>query len=286
MMQKLYNPVLMKELKLRFRFFKSITGLMFYLLALCIVVIGFFMIVTQFSGTGYFRPSESLYLFMMISVLQMGLVMFITPGLTAGAISTEREKQTLNMLLMTTQSSWQIIFGKLTSSIAFLGLLLMAGLPIYSIVFLFGGVSPTQLLTIFFFYFVTMVAIGSIGIFFSTVIKRTITSMIATYGAMIFLGGFTAFFFFIGIIIDQSSMATMGPGQTYTPFSPITYFWASINPGALMLTILSSDMQEGLYSTVGVRLPIWIPYLIFYLGVTVTMLVLSVKKLRVNMKRG
>ncbi len=59
MLQKLYNPVLMKELKLRFRFFKSITGLMFYLLALCIVVIGFFMIVTQFNGSGYFRPSES-----------------------------------------------------------------------------------------------------------------------------------------------------------------------------------------------------------------------------------
>ena len=172
MLQKLYNPVLMKELKLRFRFFKSITGLMFYLLALCIVVSGFFMIVTQFSGRGYFRPSESFILFMMISVLQMGLVMFITPGLTAGAISTEREKQTLNMLLMTTQSSWQIIIGKLTSSIAFLGLLLIAGLPIYSIVFLFGGVSPLQLVTIFFFYFVTMVAIGSIGSFFSTVTKE------------------------------------------------------------------------------------------------------------------
>ena len=284
MLQKLYNPVLMKELKLRFRFFKSITGLMFYLIALCIVVTGFFMIVTQFNGSGYFRPSESFILFMMISVLQMALVMFITPGLTAGAISTEREKQTLNMLLMTTQSSWQIIFGKLTSSIAFLGLLLIAGLPIYSIVFLFGGVSPVQLVTIFFFYFVTMLAIGSIGIYFSTVTKRTITSMIATYGAMIFLGGFTAFFYFIGLVIDQTSMAAMT--STYTPFSPITYFWASINPGALMLTVLSTDMGEALYSTTGVRLPVWIPYLIFYVTLTVIMLLLSVKKLRVNMKRG
>ena len=188
------------------------------------------------------------------------------------------------MLLMTTQSSWQIIFGKLTSSIAFLGLLLTAGLPIYSIVFLFGGVSPVQLVTIFFFYFVTMLAIGSIGIFFSTVTKRTITSMIATYGAMIFLGGFTAFFYFIGLVIDQSSMAATS--STYTPFSPITYFWASINPGALLLTVLSNDMGEALYETTGVRLPVWIPYLIFYVTLTVTMLLLSVKKLRVNMKRG
>lgn len=280
MMQKLNNPVLMKELKLRFRFFKSVTGIMFYLGAMCVFVVGFFMITTQFTGSGYFRPNESYILFIMLSVLQMALVMFITPGLTAGAISSEREKQTLNMLLMTTQSSWQIILGKLMSSVAFLGLLLVAGLPLYSIVFLFGGVSPLQLITIFFFYFITMLAIGSIGIFFSTYTKRTITSMIATYGAMVFLGGFTAFFFYVGLIIDQTIM--MGAGTV----SPFTYFWASINPGALVLSVLSGDIAEGLYSLVGIEVPLWIPYLLFYLAITVLALWLSVRKLRVNMKRG
>lgn len=280
MMQKLNNPVLMKELKLRFRFFKSVTGIMFYLGVMCVFVIGFFMITTQFTGSGYFRPDQSYYLFIMLSVLQMALVMFITPGLTAGAISTEREKQTLNMLLMTTQSSWQIILGKLMSSVAFLGLLLVAGLPLYSIVFLFGGVSPLQLITIFFFYFITMLAIGSIGIFFSTYTKRTITSMIATYGSMVFLGGFTAFFFYVSLIIDQTLM--MGAGKV----SPLTYFWASINPGALVISILSGDIVGELYNLVGIKVPLWVPYLIFYLAITVIALWLSVRKLRVNMKRG
>lgn len=62
MNQKLNNPVLMKELKLRFRFFKSITGIMFYLGAMCIFVVGFLMITTQFTGSGYFRPNQSYYL--------------------------------------------------------------------------------------------------------------------------------------------------------------------------------------------------------------------------------
>lgn len=285
MMQKLYNPVLLKELKLRFRFFKSITGMLFYLLALTVVVAGFLLIVSQFTmHSGYMRPDESFYLFMVLSVLQMGLVLFITPGLTAGAISSEREKQTLNMLLMTTQSSWQIVLGKLTSSIAFLGFLLLAGLPIYSLVFLFGGVSPMQLVTIFLFYFVTMIAIGSIGIFFSTVTKRTITAMIATYGTMIFLAGFTAFFFFVSLIIGQSmNMSGTGVSQV---FSPIGYFWAAINPGALVLTVLSGDMSYALEEVTGVGFPVWIVYLLFYVALTVLMLWLSVKKLRVNMKKG
>ena len=235
------NPVLMKELKLRFRSFKSFSGLMFYLAVLCIFVAGFLLVYTQFSGTGFFRPRDSFNMFVVLSVLQMGLVMFITPGLTAGAISTEREKQTLNILLTTTQSSSQIIIGKLLSSVAFLVLLLVAGLPLYSMVFLFGGVSPSKLITIFLLYLLTLVTIGSIGILLSTITKKTIVSMIATYGAMIFLAGITAFFFFIGLSMERMSMNTGGL-QNVKPFSPFTYFWASINPGALMLTILNPEV--------------------------------------------
>ena len=283
MLQKLYNPVLLKELKLRFRFFKSITGLLFYLAALIVFVGGFLLIVSEFSHQRYLRPDESFILFIMLAMLQMALVLFITPGLTAGAISSEREKQTLNMLLMTTQSSAQIVIGKLTSSIAYLGLLLIAGLPIYSIVFLFGGVSPWQLITVFFFYFVTMVAIASIGLFFSIIIKRTITSMIATYGTMVFLGGFTAFFFVVSLMVSELSAMNSGQGINS---APLAYFWASINPGALVLSILSTDASYALEEMTGIGLPVWIPYLIFYIALTVIMLTLSIKKLRVNMKRG
>lgn len=279
---QLFNPVLMKELKLRFRSFKSFSGLMFYLTVLVIFVSGFLLIFTEFSSSGFFSPHDSFTMFSVLSMLQMGLVMFITPGLTAGTISSEREKQTLNILLTTTQTSTQIIIGKLLSSVVFLILMLVAGIPLYSIVFLFGGVSPWQFITIFLFYLVTLIAIGSIGIMFSTITKRTIVSMIATYGTMIFLGGITAFFFFIGISLDQMSMGQNV--QNLTPFSPITYFWASINPGALTLTLLLPEMKVALAEVVGISLPIWIVYLIFYIFITVFCLTIAIRKLRANMK--
>lgn len=279
-MSRFYNPVLFKELKLRFRSFKSFSGLMFYLAALCIVVVGFLLVTTSFTGTGFFEPSASFYLFMMLTMLQMALVMFITPGLTAGSISGEREKQTLNILLTTTQSSFQIIWGKLMSSLAFLGLLLVAGIPLYSLVFLFGGVSPWQFVTIFFYYFVTMLTIGSIGIFFSTVTKKTIVSMIATYSSMIFIGGFTAFFFFIGVMVNQ-----MGQVATGTATLPFSYFWASINPGALMLILLSDTTATSFYTLVGIQFPIWLTYLLFYSAITVLMLWLSTRNLRARMNK-
>src|SRR5690606_18272 len=116
----LANPVLIKEVKLRFRSLKSFTGILFYLIAMSVFVFGFIFLTTSISGSGFFRPDESFALFTMMTFIQLGLILFITPGLTAGTISTEREKQTLNMLLTTSQTSFQIIFGKLTSSVAFL----------------------------------------------------------------------------------------------------------------------------------------------------------------------
>ena len=278
MMERFYNPVLVKELKLRFRSFKSFSGLMFYLAVLCIFIAGFLLLTTGFTGRGFFRPDTSFMMFAVLTILQMALVLFITPSLTAGAISSEREKQTLNILLTTTQSSTQIIIGKLLSSVAFLVLMLIAGLPLYSLVFLFGGVSPSQLISIFLFYLVTVVAIGSIGVMFSTITKRTIVAMIATYGSIIFLGGITAFFFFLTMAFHQMGN-NIGTNTSY-----MTYFWASINPGALMLTLISPEMGDALSELSGVKLPVWITYLIGYILIIVVCLTIAIKKLRANMK--
>lgn len=278
MKQALTNPVLKKEIKLRFRSLKSFTGILFYLIAMCIFVFGFIMLTTSFTGTGYFRPDESFFMFSMLTFIQLGLILFITPGLTAGAISSEREKQTLNILLTTSQTSFQIITGKLTSSIAFLLLLVIAGLPIYSLVFLFGGVSPGQLGIIFLFYFLTMIAIAGIGIMFSTIIRKTIVAMIATYGTMIFLTAVTGFIFLV--ITRMNMMATGAPTA-----SPVGHFFASINPVVLMLTLISQGSDSFITQSTQIEFPIWAGYTIFYASLTILTIFIAVKKLRVNMKR-
>lgn len=281
MKQALSNPVLIKEIKLRFRSMKSFTGIIFYLLAMCVFVFGFIMLTTSFTGTGYFRPEESFFMFTMLTYIQLGLILFITPGLTAGAISTEREKQTLNILLTTAQTSFQIITGKLTSSIAFLLLLLVAGLPIYSLVFLFGGVSPGQLGIIFLFFFLTMLAVGGIGIMYSTIIRKTIVAMIATYGTMIFLAGVTGFIYLV-----ITGMNTMATGSLATSPAPIAHFFASINPVVLILTlIMPTQSDDFITQTTNIDFPIWAGYTIFYVFITVCSILIAVKKLRVNMKK-
>ena len=274
------NPVLVKEVKLRFRSLKSFTGILFYLIAMSIFVFGFIFLTTSFTGTGFFRPEQSFFLFGLLTYIQLGLILFITPGLTAGTISTEREKQTLNILLTTSQSSMQIILGKLSSSIAFLVLMLIAGLPIYSLVFLFGGISPGQLGLIFLFFFLTMITVGSIGVMFSTITRKTIVAMIATYGTMIFLAGVTAFFFMIAVQVNM-----MGRGITTNPLL-LAHFWASINPGVLIFTLLNPSTENMVSEATKIEFPVWAGYTIFYIVLAVTAITISIKKLRVNMKHS
>ena len=153
----LINPVLNKEFKLRFRSLKTFIGLLAYLLAIALIVVGFILLMTEFRGSSYFRPEQSRELFVMLSFIQLALILFITPGLTAGVISGEREKQTLNILLTTVQSSTSIILSKLFSSFLYLLLLIVASLPLYSMVFLFGGVAPATLLAVFGLYVFTII---------------------------------------------------------------------------------------------------------------------------------
>ena len=272
------NPVLSKEVKLRFRSPKSFNGILFYLIIMCIFVFGFIFVTMSVNQTSYFTPDESYFLFSLLSFIQLGLVLFISPGLTAGVISSEREKQTLPILLTTSQSSFQIISGKLLSSIAFLLLIIFAGMPIYSLVFLFGGISPVDFGLVFLFLFVTLVAIGSLGVMFSTILRRTIVSMIATYGTMLFLTTVTGFLALM--FVQLMSLSTNA-----VPTSFPAYFTASINPGVLMASLLSPEVGEGISSFTVINFPIWGTYLIFYLAITVLSLFIAVKNLRVNMKR-
>lgn len=272
------NPVLNKEFKLRFRTGKSFFGLLFYLLAIGILAIGFVYVQSISSMYGFFRSDESRIMFMFLSMIQLILLLFVTPGLTAGVVSGEREKQTLNILLTTTQSSLSIILGKLISSVSYLLILMISTLPLYSFVFLYGGVSPSQVFSLFAIYIITIFAFGGIGIMFSTLLRKTIGSVISSYGVMLFLSVGTAILFFI------SSAISMGVNYTATSH-PLPYIFAVSNPFIVTFSILNPAYAEEINQMLfNIDIPLWLPYSILYCTIFFVTTLISVRKLRPKMK--
>lgn len=108
-----------------------------------------------------------------ILVLQTVLTIMVAPALTSGAISVEREKQTLELLITTPVSTLGLVVGKLFSSLAYVFLLIAASVPLMSIVFAFGGLAPEDLVRAYVLLVAVAFGIGSIGLVMSALVQRT-----------------------------------------------------------------------------------------------------------------
>jgi ABC-type transport system involved in multi-copper enzyme maturation permease subunit len=134
-------------------------------------------------------------LFIAIVFLLTLITLILAPASTAGAISLEREKQTLDLLTTTPISSLAIVLGKLASALSWILLLLLASIPIVALVFTFGGVAPDDLVRAYVILLATAVCYGAIGLFVSALVKRTQAATVINLVIVIFLTAGTAFLF-------------------------------------------------------------------------------------------
>lgn len=115
------------------------------------------------------------------------LVVFLAPAFTAGSISLEREKQTLDMLTATPISSLAIVIGKLLSALAYVFLLIAASIPLTALVFVFGGVGPDDVIRAYAVLIVSAIGLGSLGLFISAIMQRTQGATVVTFFMVLFL---------------------------------------------------------------------------------------------------
>lgn len=280
------NPVIDKEYRLRMRTAKAMWTLLAYLIAMGLFAGVIFSIVGISSGRNAYDNEFSGIAFIVLSFAQLGLIAFMSPGLTAGVISSEREKQTLNLLLTTQQSSFTIIVSKLLSSISFMLLIVFASLPLYGIVFLYGGISPDQLLYVFAFFIFNMLVFGSIGIMFSTLFKRTMLAVIVTYGIVLFMFAGTGVIFLLFYSGFNNYIYSGSSSQT-VDFSWILHFLA-INPGFALYSVFDTgDWYLSIVNMGGTTnkgffhyIPFWLEYVIFYTILLVLAIITAINKLR------
>jgi ABC-type transport system involved in multi-copper enzyme maturation permease subunit len=80
-----------------------------------------------------------------LAPLQLVLAMLAAALTTVLAVGVEKDRRTLELLLVTRLSDAQLVLGKLAGSLLRVLLLLFAAVPIFALAGLFGGVEPAQL---------------------------------------------------------------------------------------------------------------------------------------------
>jgi ABC-2 type transport system permease protein len=242
-----WNPIVAKEYRSRMRTWRSPLAMMIYILL--IAGLGFAIFSSITSSISSFGGGAANYgqgLFMYLVIFQMILLTFITPALTAGAISSERERQTIDLLFVTRIRPFSIIWGKLLASMSFVVLLLLLSVPIFSLVFLFGGIEVDQVLYTFLVILVAALTMGVIGIAFSTWLRRSLAATVAAYvTAFVLLFGTLAFGLIFPTSIDpNATKAPAPPAITFlSPFLPL--LWLSGGDSLIPVSSYGVRYQNG-----------------------------------------
>ncbi len=180
-------PVLMKEMRSRMRGIRA--PVLLFIATAITIGIGLLILGPQWEDANYGDVSTvGLHMAEMGHSLFVGLMIvegilcaLIAPALTAGAISIEREQQTLELLLLTRLSSANLVLGKLLSSLSFALIILLCGLPVGAISFLLGGVDPAQFIWSLAVIFSVIIIFGAIGIYCSARFSKTTTAVVMSY---------------------------------------------------------------------------------------------------------
>lgn len=227
------NPILIKELRSRMRgprAFLILTGFLLLLSGVAYLLYSTIQAMSQFnSGPVPMSATVGVTTFLGLAFFELFLVAFITPALTAGTISGEREALTYEMLLATPLRPSSILTGKMTAALSYVFLLIFATIPMLSLVFIFGGVTPRDMAVALLILVMVTLTYGTIGVFWSALLGRTGRATVMSYLTILLLIGAPLVPAILWSIQQQS---TPPPAFSYTnPFAAMASV-ATMDPNA------------------------------------------------------
>ena len=239
------NPVLTKELRVRMRGARAYWILFGYLLFLAVVLLftysSFQGGVSSNSGVGGSNSAQvGLTLFRTLWVCQIFLVLFITPAITSGAITIEKEQQTIDLLTMTRLSRLNIVLGKMLSAIAFTALLLVSSLPLVSICFMLGSIDPGMVISTYLEMICGSFLIGAIGLMWSSIVKTTTNAVLLTYLSMLAIMTLVSFLYASLQLLNTPFAGGAGGGGI------LLVAWAALSINLFGASFMGLNGLEGL----------------------------------------
>lgn len=209
------NPVYKRETMVSARSFKlSLILLVFNGILALVALLNMYSTLAQVRLTAEIQYSSFLDLYVFVAVLEFIMLIFIMPALTAGSISGERERQTLELMLTTRMTPAEIVLGKMMASLSTMSLMIISSFPILAMVFVYGGVTLNDIIVLLLCYVASALFVGSLGICCSAVFQKTTLSTVVSYGliAIVVIGtyGINRFAVYMSQVHADAYLASVG----------------------------------------------------------------------------
>ncbi|HEY3395786.1 MAG TPA: ABC transporter permease subunit, partial [Lacipirellulaceae bacterium] len=128
--------------------------------------------------------------FQILALLELAVAMPFSALLVASAVSLEKDRKTLDLLLLTNLSNSELVLGKLLAGMLSVVVVVVAALPLLMIISLLGGVSTGQIIRVQAVTLVSALAAGSLGSTIALWREKTFQSLAMTLLVIVlWLGG-------------------------------------------------------------------------------------------------
>jgi ABC-type transport system involved in multi-copper enzyme maturation permease subunit len=207
--QVLGNPVIGRELRVRVRVGRAYLLQAFYLAFLILIVALAYQAAIGDNPDlrNPVRVQEALVgFYRLVMSMLVALIALIAPALTANAITLERERKTMDLLLATPLTARQLLVGKLLGSFAFIVLLLALTLPVSAVSVLLGGVSFPELLKAYLLIACGGLVLCAIALFSSVYARNSTLAVLWSYLRV------AGFLLATGVLMLQDVVAFGGRG--------------------------------------------------------------------------
>lgn len=170
-------PLLTKELTEQAN--RRRTYVVRFLYALVLFLLGVFAIADDASGNVRLGAGQAI--FHNLVQLQFWLILIFLPATASGALTIEKERDTLSLLLITTIPPWSIVVQKYLSRLLPMLSFLLLGFPLLAVAYSYGGVSTSELLGAIALLILFAAQVAAVSILASAWCRTTGEAFITTY---------------------------------------------------------------------------------------------------------
>lgn len=207
--------------------------------------------------------------FQILAPLQLALAVFFSALSAASAVAQEKDRRTLDLLLMTRLSDSELVLGKLLAALLNVLVLLAAGLPLLVLTMLFGGVALEQVLRVALVTMASAWVAGSLGSTLALWRDKTFQSLALTALLIMFWMGTCEAIYAGAFGLEPLGMACQKLGAILSPWRAVLaacepYIQAQAGEGwtdnpATVFAALAFGLAAALNLWAVVRVRVWNP---------------------------
>jgi ABC-2 type transport system permease protein len=209
---------------------------------------------TSTTSSNVLVANRAIFLFGAVGLCVILAAAVVAPSVAASAFAGERERGTLDLLLLQGPGPGRIVLGKVLSALMFSLLLLAVGAPFFAPVWSFGGVQADQVIALITILCTATLFFCALGVFFGALLKGSLQAALFAQGVALFI--------LFGTLGLELAFVILGGNDVFRPLLWLNPFLALLSGGGAATDAFARGAPAAYRSVLSLPAQSWAPGLL------------------------